>query len=331
MSALIAGVLMLVLGNNLHAATDIELGEAAYESKEYDTALMFFEKALTNAQGADRPVIQFSLGSSAYRLKQWQDATRYFSSALLTKNKRLQEKTHYNYANSLLYNAWSQFKPDSDPAKSSDGKEQYTVKDLPKVIILIEDAITHYQSALKINPINESAAHNLNEAQKLLKQLKEKQEEQKSKNKKDSDDEDKGDKKDPKDKGDKGEASDQKGDNDDPQKNPDKSDQGDDQGDDQDDPKDGSEGDPKDDTQDDSDSGDKQKTIPNRTPRVVNKKKTNSLWSAKTAKPKKLLLPVFSKKTQMQKPALLADASFAIAAPPKTGSRSPYGMLNIEL
>ena len=267
MSALIAGVLMLVLGNNLHAATDIELGEAAYESKEYDTALMFFEKALTNAQGADRPVIQFSLGSSAYRLKQWQDATRYFSSALLTKNKRLQEKTHYNYANSLLYNAWSQFKPDSDPAKSSDGKEQYTVKDLPKVIILIEDAITHYQSALKINPINESAAHNLNEAQKLLKQLKEKQEEQKSKNKKDSDDEDKGDKKDPKDKGDKGEASDQKGDNDDPQKNPDKSDQGDDQGDDQDDPKDGSEGDPKDDTQDDSDSGDKQKDNPEQDPK----------------------------------------------------------------
>jgi len=241
--AIITGILMLALGHNLHAATDIERGEAAYESKDYKASLIFFRKALPSSHGEDRRAIQFSLGSSAFRLKQWQDATHYFSFALLTKNKRLQEKTHYNYANSLLHSAWSQFKPDSDAAKNSKNKkQQYTVKDLPKVIILIEDSIAHYQSALKIDPTNESAAHNLNEAEKLLEQLKEKQAEQESKDKKDSENKEQGDSKDPKDDG---EKSDQPGDGNDPQKNPEKSDQGD----------------PKDDPQNDpnADPGDKQK------------------------------------------------------------------------
>jgi len=240
-------LVILALTLPLPAANIIQQAEASYTSKNYEQALKLFSKALPDATGEDRRAIQFSIGSSAYKLKDWETANDYLSSALLTKNIKLQEQVHYNLGNSLFMTGWSQFKPADQPgqAPSTDGKATYEVKDLPAAITALEDSISHFQATLDINPNNKAAAHNMEEAKKLLEQLKQQKKQEEEKQKQDQ----QGDK-DPKEKGDKGDKpDDQKGEGDKPK--PDENGKGEgekkdgDEGDkpNENDPKDGDEGD----------------------------------------------------------------------------------------
>jgi Ca-activated chloride channel family protein len=238
-AAAIAVLILLGFNNQLQAASNIEHADAAYNRKDYQAALEFFSKALPDSKGEDRRAIQFSLGSSAYRLKQWDQATRYFSHALLTQNKRLRGESHYNIGNSLFQRGWSQFKPVDEPDSGQpqqpqqpapDQPETFSVADLAAAITTLEDAVTHYQATLEINPDHKNAAFNLDEARKLLDRLKKKKQETEQKSKDDKGkkdqkkDQEKGDKPKDKDKGD-----DQQGDNGKPKPKPDpnKKDQGD--------------------------------------------------------------------------------------------------------
>ncbi|MBT8036137.1 MAG: VWA domain-containing protein [Verrucomicrobiae bacterium] len=207
-TSVVVGLIWFSLGNHLHGASDIAQANAAYQQKDYKSALDSFHKALIGTQGDDRRAIQFSQGSTAYRLQQWDQATRYFSRALLTGNKKLRQETHYNMGNALFQLGWSQFNPVDKSHKKTDPKTTAKVDNLTTAITTIEDAITHYQATLNLEPEHSNAAFNLDEARKLLDQIKEEkqkaeqkaQDDQQKKDQPKDKDKEKGD--DPKDKGD---------------------------------------------------------------------------------------------------------------------------------
>ncbi len=185
-STVIAGIILLGSTLHTHATTHIDRAKAAYERKDYESALDFFNKALKESHGEDRRAIQFSQGSSAYRLQQWDDANRHFSRALLSQSPRLQAESHYNLGNSLFQSGWAILNlPDERrtlnpflelmrkiflPKKQQ--KAQYLTKsDVQRVITHWKDAITHYNATLKLQPDHQDAAYNRREVEKLLKLL----------------------------------------------------------------------------------------------------------------------------------------------------------------
>ena len=254
----------------LEAASNVERAEAAYERKDYESALDFFSKALATTQGEDRRAIQFSQGSSAYRLNQWDHATRYFSRALLTESNDLQEQSHYNLGNTLFQSGWTTLNPPEAPKtvnpfieqmrlllskqqvqEKQPEQRQLNKEDVQRIMTNWQDAITHYQASLSINPENKDAEYNRKEVEKLLKQLQDALDQAK----KESEDGDKpkqGEGKKPDNKSD--DKSD-KGDGNDPKKDPDNKGKG--EGDPKNKPDNPESGDPKND-----DSGEKPKETP---------------------------------------------------------------------
>ena len=203
-TALLAMVLLLSLTDRLEASIEIKEAAAAYESDDYEAALEMFGKALLNAKGQERHAIQFSQGSSAYRLQQWSIASRHFSRSLLTDNRKLQEQSHYNLGNALFQSGWSILNPPESTVtktetetanpflepmrrllakgpKKQDASDQAQLSqaDIKHITTHWQDAITHYQSAIDINPDNRNALHNRKEVEKLLKQLQDAQQQAK--------------------------------------------------------------------------------------------------------------------------------------------------------
>lgn len=183
---------LILSAQDLHAKTYLEQAEAAYGSKDYELAMTSFSKALPEFKNSERHAIEFSIATSAYRLKQWQEAIRYFSQSLVSENSKLQEESHYSLANSLFQRGWEILNPtetadqepqDLDPnAPSSplqpEEEQEAVAPDKTQVITLWEDAISHYQAALTLNPEHADAEHNLTEVEKLLNQLKKEQEQE---------------------------------------------------------------------------------------------------------------------------------------------------------
>ncbi|MBT8043688.1 MAG: VWA domain-containing protein [Verrucomicrobiae bacterium] len=179
---------LLLINQTTVAGNPIERAATAYENKDYEAALDLFSQALETAQGEQRRAIQFSQGGSAYRLKKWPLARRAFSQALLTKNKKLQEQAHYNLGNSLFQSGWSLINPPEKPKTrnpfldwmrqllssqppTTEDQRQLTKDDVQQIIINWQDAISHYQAAIDLNPDNQQAEDNRVQVEKLLKQL----------------------------------------------------------------------------------------------------------------------------------------------------------------
>ena len=188
-------ILLLVGTGNLQAAKVMERALDAYQSHDYNTAMELFTQAKTQARGQEQHVIDFSQGSAAYRLKQWDSASGYFSRALLSKDKRLQEQSHYNLGNSLFQSGWTSLNPeassdteeaflqsmrqlydneDQGNAPSNfepDEEPQLTAEDVQRIKTNWQDAISHYRASLMLNANNTEAEENLEEVEKLLEQL----------------------------------------------------------------------------------------------------------------------------------------------------------------
>lgn len=180
-------ILLTSLDAPLHAAP-LDQAKAAYDKKNYSSALTLFEVALNQTSGSARHGIEFAMGSSAYRLKQWNKATSYFSSALLTSNQKLQENAHYNLAQSLFRSGLNTLSPDlADELVfqtiatklTSQNPTQPTEKidpdQLKKITTSWQDAMDHYQAAIALNTDNAPAASNFKNVQRLLELLKQSQ------------------------------------------------------------------------------------------------------------------------------------------------------------
>ena len=91
--------------------------------------------------------MQFDAGAAAYKMRDYDKATQAFSQALLTQDKRLQENSHFNMGRTLEERA--------DMAKT----DEDAVKDL-------ENAKTHYEDVLKLDPGNQAATGEPGRSQK---------------------------------------------------------------------------------------------------------------------------------------------------------------------
>ncbi|MDG1358313.1 MAG: VWA domain-containing protein [Akkermansiaceae bacterium] len=192
-----AVVILLLTGTqHLQAASVMDQALGAYQKHDYLEAIELFGEALADADQDQQHIIEFSQGSSAYRLSRWDAASRYFSRALLSVDQKLQEQSHYNLGNTLFQWGWTTLDPpkadgstnaflgamrqlysdQTKPASQQGQKDQapqLTASDLKKIKTNWQDAISHYQASLKLNPDNTKAEDNQREVEKNLAQLKE--------------------------------------------------------------------------------------------------------------------------------------------------------------
>ncbi len=129
-------------------------GLGLYREGKYADAYQAFQDDLKSHP--DSPVndkIQFDAGAAAYKMRDYDKATEAFSQALLTKDKSLQENSHFNMGRTLEERA--------DMAKT----DEHALKDL-------ENAKSHYQDVLKLDPNNQAAKTNLEDVKKKIDRLK---------------------------------------------------------------------------------------------------------------------------------------------------------------
>ena len=123
--------------------SEVEEGNRQFHAGEYEKARESYRKALQKVPGSS--VATFNLGDSEYKLDEFSGAEKSFLEAIESGNRELLAQAHYNLANSL-------FK-----------QEQ------------IEESIEGYKQALRLNPADRAAKHNLEFA---LKQQQEQEKQQ---------------------------------------------------------------------------------------------------------------------------------------------------------
>lgn len=130
-------------------------GNRQYNKEHYDKAELAYRRALerdtTDARG------QYNLGSALYRQKKYDDAARHYEQVLSTPkiNDKKRANAYHNLGNSMLKDAL---------AGNQDGFMQK-----------LQQALSAYQEALKLNPKNEDTRYNLALTQRLLRQAQQQQ------------------------------------------------------------------------------------------------------------------------------------------------------------
>ncbi len=145
-----AAVVLLFAGSSFAAAPGLD----AYRNDNYTEAYQQFEKTLKehpDTHAADR--IEFDAGAAAYKLGNYNQALEWFSRSLLSKDKSLQEKSHYNIGRTLEERA--------DRAETNE-----------KALGDLHNAESHYEEALKLDPSDERAKANLEEVKQKIERLK---------------------------------------------------------------------------------------------------------------------------------------------------------------
>ena len=145
-----AVVVMMLFSSATFAAAP---GLDAYRNNNYTEAYQQFEKTLKenpNTHAADK--IEFDAGTAAYKMGDYNLALEWFSRSLLSKDKSLQEKSHYNIGRTLEERA--------DRAKTNE-----------KALADLRNAQSHYEEALKLDPEDERAKANLEEVKKKIERL----------------------------------------------------------------------------------------------------------------------------------------------------------------
>jgi Ca-activated chloride channel family protein len=154
-SAATATVLAVI---SLQSASATAPGLQLYQNGKYGEAYQRFQEDLKN--NPDSPAkdkIQFDSGAAAYKMRDYNKAVDAFSEALLTKDKGLQEDSHFNMGRTLEERA--------DMSKS----DEDALKDLG-------NAQTHYEDVLKLDPKNKAAKANLESVKEKIERLKRKRE-----------------------------------------------------------------------------------------------------------------------------------------------------------
>lgn len=146
-----AAVVVLILGQSSFATVP---GVQLYEAGKFPDAYHSFDQDLQNhPNSAAHDRIEFDAGTAAYKMRDYNKALEAFSGSLLSPDRTLQERSHYNLGRTLEERA--------DLGKSDDEM----LKDL-------EDAGAHYEASLKLDPDDDAAKNNLEEVRKKIERLK---------------------------------------------------------------------------------------------------------------------------------------------------------------
>ena len=145
-----AALLLSLVASSLGAGPGLD----AYRNENYSEAYQQFEKTLKehpNTHAADK--IQFDAGAAAYKMGDFNKALEWFSQSLLSKDKTLQQKSHYNIGRTL--------EERGDRAETNE-----------KALGDLHNAQSHYEEAITLNPNDERAKANLEEVKKKIERLK---------------------------------------------------------------------------------------------------------------------------------------------------------------
>ena len=146
-----AAALVLLFARPANASAP---GLNLYHDGKYKDAYQKFQEDLqAHPDSSERPKIAFDAGTAAFKMGDYNKALQSFSDALLSPSKGLQESSHFNLGRTLEDRA------DMDQANDT------TLKDL-------NDAASHYQATLELNPNNQAAKANLEEVRKKIERLK---------------------------------------------------------------------------------------------------------------------------------------------------------------
>jgi Ca-activated chloride channel family protein len=124
------------------------------DGKYADAYQSFLEDLKNNPDSPVKDKMQFDAGTAAYKMRDYNKALEAFSGSLLSRDKGLQENSHFNIGRALEERA--------DMAKAN----EEALKDLV-------DAQSHYESVLQLDPSNEAAKSNLEMVKKKIERLKE--------------------------------------------------------------------------------------------------------------------------------------------------------------
>jgi Ca-activated chloride channel family protein len=141
-----------------------------YEAGKYESALREYKRLLL--ENPDDPRLHFNAGTAAFQANDFEQAQKQLNAALVTQDLQLQERTYYNLGNTGYRLGTEATAPDRKQANW-------------------EEAIGHYESALKLNPKDEDAKFNLDLVKKQLEELRKQQQQQKQQSKDDQKDQSK--------------------------------------------------------------------------------------------------------------------------------------------
>lgn len=180
-----AGLLMLLVATALPARaidprTTLDAGVEAYRAKQFDVAQKKFFEASTNAvtQQLDPAVAKYNEAAAQYRMGRVDEAAERFAEALRTGNLPLQQRAWYNRGDALLGRMALQEKQ----GKLDEAKK------------LAEEAATHFEQAVLLDPDDADAKVNYElclQLQQELEKKKQEQEKQQQQQKQDKQDKDK--------------------------------------------------------------------------------------------------------------------------------------------
>lgn len=135
-----------------------------YGSGKYDRALHQYQDLLRKEP--NDPRLNFNAGDAAFQAGFYGRAQKYFNASMATEDLQLQERSLYNLGNTH----YRLGDDEKDPAQKQANWEQ---------------AVTSYESALKLDPKDSDAQHNLELVKKKLEELKQQQQKQKDNQKQD--------------------------------------------------------------------------------------------------------------------------------------------------
>ena len=145
-----AALMLFFCRDAFAAAAGLDL----YRNGKYEEAYRSFLEDLKNHPDASaKDKMEFDAGTAAYQMRDYDKALQSFSDSLLTKDKGLQENSHFNAGRTLEERA--------DMAKS----DETALKDLA-------NAQAHYEDVLKLNPKNAAARANLEAVKEKIERLK---------------------------------------------------------------------------------------------------------------------------------------------------------------
>ncbi len=145
-------------GHGQRGRSEVDEGNRQFRAGEYEKARESYRKAREQAPGS--PVPTFNLGDSEYKLDEFSGAEEAFLEAIESGSPEVLAQAHYNLANSLF----------------KQGR--------------IEESIEGYKQALRLNPTDQAAKHNLEFALKQQQEQEKQQQNQEQSSPPDQEDQD---------------------------------------------------------------------------------------------------------------------------------------------
>lgn len=150
---LLALILPILMGAGGSIYSRVKKGNESFEQKKYDEALQFYKNAQVDAP--ESPELHYNIGSTLYKVRKYDDAVNEFSKVTSPDDPLLEEKSHYN----------------TGVVQYRSGIQEYNQKNYQKAVEWLGKCIESNIAALKINPEDEDAKFNLEQARRKLKEI----------------------------------------------------------------------------------------------------------------------------------------------------------------